>query len=417
MSEMPSIRCGQALNYSVPVFDMFCTVCVRFSEQDEERVMGSSGGTSADEESIMEGVSDRISFHRVISSTSEGEVLPASYGVGENEDLQLVTALVPSPDVDPPSKRKRVAEPGSATRPLPNLTPISFVESRIVAKKRKVVEIPALPASWDERVENMVSAFHQSSATAKKKRFKRASDEEKELSRRHVEECIELVASGGGEAYDMLMGLIRQGKRIVNPTKRRVPPELKKPSSMDPVTERHVDECINNVARGTDSLSEAFGVALERTESDDERSAALAACPPPPPKKRLKRRKVAPEPSVDEGKDSGSTEPGARTNRSPSSKKRKKSSSGKTDRARTNDLVHCVFGDGPGQAAYRRKGSNGKPIFKRFTHLYFIALWTSRVPSDHLLLDRSLYVGPLISRWELENSKIVETKALEPLKS
>jgi hypothetical protein len=39
------------------------------------------------------------------------------------------------------------------------------------------------------------------------------------------------------------------------------------------------------------------------------------------------------------------------------------------------------------------------------------------IPLDHLLLDRSPNLGPLISRWELTNSKIPETKVLEPPKS
>ncbi len=40
------------------------------------------------------------------------------------------------------------------------------------------------------------------------------------------------------------------------------------------------------------------------------------------------------------------------------------------------------------------------------------------MPTDHLLLDSAPNIGPLISRWEnLTNSKIAETKALEPLNS
>ncbi len=37
--------------------------------------------------------------------------------------------------------------------------------------------------------------------------------------------------------------------------------------------------------------------------------------------------------------------------------------------------------------------------------------------TDYLLLDSAPNIGPLISRWELDNSKIAETKALEPLES
>jgi hypothetical protein len=50
-------------------------------------------------------------------------------------------------------------------------------------------------------------------------------------------------------------------------------------------------------------------------------------------------------------------------------------------------------------------------------HLYsavFCWLWK---PHDHLLLDSAPNSGPLISCWNLTNSKVAETKVLEPLKS
>jgi hypothetical protein len=40
-----------------------------------------------------------------------------------------------------------------------------------------------------------------------------------------------------------------------------------------------------------------------------------------------------------------------------------------------------------------------------------------QIPYDHLLLNRSPNIGPLISRGELDKFKNFETKALEPLKS
>jgi hypothetical protein len=42
---------------------------------------------------------------------------------------------------------------------------------------------------------------------------------------------------------------------------------------------------------------------------------------------------------------------------------------------------------------------------------------TLQVTPDHLLLDRSPNIGPHILVGNLTNSKIAETKALEPLKS
>ncbi len=49
--------------------------------------------------------------------------------------------------------------------------------------------------------------------------------------------------------------------------------------------------------------------------------------------------------------------------------------------------------------------------------IYLRSFFILILSPDHLLMDRFPNIGPLISRWDLTNSKIAETKALEPLKS
>ncbi len=57
------------------------------------------------------------------------------------------------------------------------------------------------------------------------------------------------------------------------------------------------------------------------------------------------------------------------------------------------------------QKAFYRKNERNKSSRKTFNFANFVLYMFARIPPDHLLLDRYPNIGPLISRWELDNFK------------